>query len=119
LIGADIEQKCFQFNADIVQTLWQQAQTIMGHPEVKSAKELAEWIGLIVGGTAGSGTSIYGLFRLLKAIGNRPLPEGRFVSYDGRDCVQININGNNNSILAYRETYEMAKDDGVVASAKR
>lgn len=118
LIGADIEQKCFQFNADIVQTLWQQAQTIMGHQEVKSAKELAEWIGLIIGGSIGGG-GIYGLFRLLKALGNSPLPDGRFVAHDGRDCVQISINGNNNTILTYRETYEMAKDESVVANAKR
>lgn len=60
-IGADQEQKCFQFNLGVVQTLWQHAQSVLENHDIKTAKEILEWLGLIVM-PAGAGA---GFFQLL------------------------------------------------------
>ena len=112
-IGTDAEHQCFQFRLDVVQTLWQQAQAVIAHHDIKSAKEILEWIGLI-GGPA------FGLFKLLKWIGKREITKTQLEVKDGRDVIQINVEGEgNNVIIAYRETYEMLQDFGAIANAKK
>ena len=54
LVRADHEQKCFQLQFDLVQTLYDQLTTLMGKDSIKNAKELLEWIGILtVGGVIG------------------------------------------------------------------
>lgn len=112
LIGADQEQKCFQFSLEIFQTIWQQAQSLLAHEEIKTAKEILEWIGLI-GGPA------IGLFKLLKWIGNRPIAGTKFEVRDGKDVVVINVEGENNDVVVYRQTYELLNDSAAISNAKK
>ena len=46
LVNADLEQKCFELNLEIVQTIWEQAKTLLADEDIKSAKELLGWIGI-------------------------------------------------------------------------
>jgi len=115
LIGADQEQQCFQFSLDIVQTILQQAQGLLEHKEVKSAKEILEWVGLIGGPIAG----VFGLFRLWKRIAGEQVVGEIMTVKDGRNVVQLQINGSNNTVLAYRESYELLKLEAARDSAKR
>lgn len=115
LIGADQEQKCFQFSLEVVQTILQHAQDLLGHKDVKSAKEILEWIGLIGGPVAG----VCGLFKLWKLISGREVTDEKMMVKDGRDVVQLQILGNNNTVVAYRESYELLKSEEVRESAKR
>lgn len=115
LIGADQEQKCFQFSIEVVQTLWQQAQGLLEHKEIKTAKEILEWLGLIVA----PASAIFGLFKLWKKLAGRPITEERMTVQDGRNVVQLSIVGDNNTVVTYRETYELFKDEAVRENAKR
>jgi hypothetical protein len=117
LIGADQEQKCFQFDMDVVQTLWQQTQTFLEHKPVKTAKEILEWLGLI--GLPASGA--IGLFQLIKKVNGRAISEEKLVSTNGRDFVQLTITGDGNSVTVntFKETYDLLRDDAAIASVKK
>ena len=115
LIGADVEQKCFQFSVELIQTIWQQAQGILEHKEIKTAKEILEWLGLI-GGPLGT---VFGLFKLWKRLQGREVSAEELVVKDGKNVVQLKIVGDNNTVFAYREAYELLRDDGVRECVKR
>lgn len=115
LIGADQEQKCFQFSLEIVQTILQQAQGLLEHKEVKTAKEILEWVGLVGGPIAG----VFGLFKLWKRIAGKEIAGEVLTVKDGRNVVQLQINGDNNTVVAYRESYELLKMEAARESAKR
>jgi hypothetical protein len=115
LIGADQEQKCFQFSLEVVQTILQHAQGLLEHREVRTAKEILEWVGLIGGPIAG----VFGLFKLWKRIAGKEVTGEVLTVKDGRNVVQLQINGDNNTVLAYRESYELLKMEAARENAKR
>jgi hypothetical protein len=118
LIGADQEQKCFQFSLDIVQTFLQHAQTLLDHKDVKTAEDLFKFIG-VLGSAGGAG---YGLLKLLKLVkGDKAaLSNPTTVHHDGRDLTQFTVNGDGNTvILAYPEAVALMNDEAAVASAKK
>ena len=55
LVRVNVEQKCFQFDFEISQTWLQQLSAFFTNDPVTTAKEIAEWIGIIgkVGGVIG------------------------------------------------------------------
>lgn len=113
LIATDHEHQCFQFDLNIVQTLWQQAQNILSNHEIRTAKEILEWLGLT------TGTSIVGLFGLLRLRGTREIAGTKFDIKDGHDVVQIHIEGDNNSIAVYPEALKLMRDADAMSDAKR
>lgn len=116
LIGADQEQKCFQFSLEVVQTILQQAQGLLNHSEIKTAKEILEWIGIVGGPIAGA----LGLFKLWKRLqAGGEVSKETLTVREGRNVVQLQITGDNNTVLAYRESYELLKDEAARESAKR
>ncbi len=63
MVDADVEQQCFQLDLSLVQSFFDQAAVLIGHKDVATAKDIAEWVGII-----GSGAGSLGLFALLKRI---------------------------------------------------
>ena len=47
LVVSDFEHKCFNVNFDVVLSFYEQVRQLLGHQEVKDAKDILEWIGLI------------------------------------------------------------------------
>lgn len=64
LVSADLEQKCFELSVELALTIWEQAKLLIADDRVQTAKEIAEWIGII-------GAPTYGLFRFIKEISDR------------------------------------------------
>ena len=58
-VNANLEQKCFELNIDLVLTAWEQAKQLIADDNIATAKEIAEWVGI-------TGTSGLGLFQLIK-----------------------------------------------------
>ena len=115
LIGADQDHKCFQVTLEIVQTIWQQAQALIQNSDVKNAKEILEWLGIIETGLGG-----VGLFRLLKKVGKGKITSAKLEVMDGRDYYRVEINGdNNNVIVVHPESFQLFKEPAVIESAKR
>lgn len=116
-IGTDQEHQCFQFSIDIVQTLWQQAQALIADNDIKSAKDIFEWIGILGGPIVGGA---WGLIKLLKYLKNRSVTGTKFMVKDGRDVVQLEINGDsNNVVIVHRAAFEMLSDASAIANIKK
>ncbi|MEC7819219.1 MAG: hypothetical protein VX454_11230 [Pseudomonadota bacterium] len=91
-----------------MQSVLDQAATLLGHKDVATAKEIAEWIG-IIGGTG------YGLVEVLKRIygkGDTP-PAVTFTTGDQTGTTIINIAGDAHGLVVPTETAKLLVDPDV------
>ncbi len=114
LISTDIEHQCFQFDIQVVQNLWGKAKSLLGDDNIASAKEIGEWLGLIVKG----GGTAYGLFKFLKWLKERNVDSTELKVESGSNITKI-IAGDNANIIVHSPTLELAKDKGVVKNVKK
>lgn len=49
LVNADLEQNCFELGVELVQNLWESVSQLIDDDKVKTAKQIAEWVGIIGG----------------------------------------------------------------------
>lgn len=110
LVNADVEQKCFMIDVSLVQSIIEQAKGFFGSDEIKTAKDIAEWVGLLAGGGAG-------LFQLLKFIRNSN-PEKSPLTIEQSGTGNVVITGNGNIITIPMQTYLLAQEPVVVEKAK-
>jgi hypothetical protein len=112
LVNADVEQRCFQIDISLVQSLLEQAKTFFSQPEVATAKEIAEWIG-IIGGAGG------GLFAILKLFAGRT-PDARTSIQVTQESgsTTINITGDGNTISVPSQSYDLVRQPAIVDRAK-
>lgn len=87
LAAADVEQSCFTFGLEIVQDVLAMARGLLADEDVKTAKELADWIGLAAPAAGG------GLFGVLRFLRGRKPDEVKLVVKDGQNVTQINAGG--------------------------
>lgn len=111
LVNADVEQKCFMIDLSLVQSIMDQAKTFFGQDNVKTAKEIAEWIGII---GAGSG----GLFALLKIARKRGASETKLEVKPVPGTTNVSVTGNGNTIIIPAQAYQLAQEPTVVEKAK-
>lgn len=111
LINVDVEQNCFELNVELVQTIFEAAKSLLTHSDVATAKEIFEWLGLV-----GSG---WGLFRLLKYLNGRQVTEKTIQKVDGKDVIQIKVDGDNNVINVDPKAMELLEDSRNVKSAQK
>lgn len=112
LVNADVEQKCFMIDLSLAMSLLDQARTFFDGERIKTAKEIAEWVGIIGGGSATVGGGIFALLKLLKGKEHSaPLQ----ITQEGG---LVTIVGNGNTIVFPQETYQLAQDRAVVEKAK-
>lgn len=93
LVKANIDQNCFELELGITITdIIDQVRIFLGNENIKTAKEVLEWVGLLsVPGGA------LGLIQLIKAIGNKSISKST-PSIDKKGIVRLEINGDNNQI---------------------
>lgn len=101
LVSADLEQKCFELSVELALTIWETAKLLIADGRVQTAKEIAEWIGII-------GAPSYGLFRLIKHIRGRKVESVTVIKVeDGRNLVEIRVEGDANPIQVTQAVYEL------------
>ena len=105
LVNANLEQNCFELNFELVQTFLSQAKALFNIEEVATAKELLEWIGIIIGGG-----SVMGLIQFCKFLKGRKIESNQLVEKDGKNVVQIKIEGDNNNVHIHQQTYDLIQD---------
>ncbi len=110
LVNADVEQKCFMIDISLVQSFLEQAKGFLGDDSVKTAKEIAEWIGILSGGGLG-------LFKLLKFIREAKQAQTPFQIENSSDG-NITIIGNGKQITIPREVYNLALEPKMIEKAK-
>lgn len=111
LVDADVEQRCFQLDLSLVQSILEQAKGFFADERVKTAEEIAKAIGLVAGG----GISLFKLIRWLA--GKREAGTQFQVTSSGGTTVIVTGDGNNISVS--NDVYALATDPAVVAKAKR
>lgn len=104
LVNADLEQNCFELGVELVQNLWESVSQLIEDDKVKTAKQIAEWVGII----GSVGISLYGLIKLLK--GKEVESVTKLKQEDGRNNVQIIIKGDGNKVVVPQQVYEIYAD---------
>ena len=84
-VNADLEQKCFELIINLSLTFWDEAKKLIADEDVKSVKEIADWIGIFGGPTA------YGLFWLIKKLKEKKITSTKFTTKDGKNIAQLKI----------------------------
>lgn len=122
-IRADVEHKCFQFQLELVQTFYDQVQSLIGLESVKNAKEILEWIGII---TRGSVFALGGLFGLYKKIfGDRmekssPSDVQTIEARSEGDVIIYQIVGGDGAqITVPAPVHQLAQDPRMLSAARR
>ena len=113
-INVDTEQKCFQFNIEIAQTLLQQVSLLIHHGHAATAKEIAEWIGII----SGSAASIFAAYKWLA---KQKLPLNEISIEDaGGQVTMRNVTNSTvvNNIIVNKNVYKLMRDPDVIKNAK-
>ncbi|MBA3755082.1 MAG: hypothetical protein H0X02_02120 [Nitrosomonas sp.] len=118
LMKADIAQKCIQLDLQVVLTLWDNIKSLINDEDTKSAKEILDWIGIIVGSA-----SIYGAIKLSSSLRDKTIDSVEYTVKDGKNVAQINVKGDNNTVnnivYAYPQAVELLKDDSAVSNIKK
>lgn len=101
LVNADTEQHCFELSLQLAQTIWEQVGALIQDDTISSAKEIAEWVGLLGSG----GASLFGLIKFLK--GKKVTDTTVIKNKDGRHSVQIKVEGDGNHITVSQPVYRL------------
>lgn len=110
LVNADVEQRCFMIDISLVQSLLDQAKGILGTDHVKTAYEIAQWIGIISGGSVG-------LFQLLKFLrGAKEAGATLQIQSDGSG--NVIVTGNGNSVVVTQQVFQLAQEPKAIERAK-
>lgn len=98
-VNAEVQQNCFELYVDLAQSVWETFANFVADEKIRTAKEIAEWIGIISGAV---GASLYGLIKFLN---KNPIKS--ISPIEGTDNIQINVVGNNNSIVVSKDVYNL------------
>lgn len=109
LVDVDVEEHCFSFGIEIVQTLMEQAKSLLVDDDVSTAIAIAEIVGV-----AGSG--IGGLFGILRFLRGRKPDSVKMVVQDGRQVTQINIG--RDAYIAAPIAAKLLEDQAAIKDAK-
>ncbi len=106
LVRADVEQKCFQLQMDLVQTLFERLTTLIEEDDIKSAKELLEWVGIIGGSAMGTAASLFGLYKFLS---RKPKEDVVSVTHDNSLGMTTYVYGDNIQYVVPSEVDRIAQ----------
>jgi len=121
LVNADVKANCVTVDLQVHQTLWQVAQGLISNPNVASAKEILEWLGIFGGTWAASYGSIKfvkGLIEYLRWKKERKEISSQVDRTDSGNYVRVTVEGNNNVIVIPEQTYKLSKSIKAVESIK-
>lgn len=110
LVNADVEQRCFMIDISLVQSFMDQAKTLLGSDDIKTAKEIAEWVGIVSGGSVG----LFGLLKFIRASKGAATP----FQIENRGDGNVTVIGNGNTIVIPQQVFQLAGEPKAVEKAK-
>ena len=110
LVSVDTEHKCFEFSIEIVQTIMQHLAMLVGNDRAATAKDIAEWVGII-------GGSSFGLFRAYKWMARRNVTLTELEIEDQGEEVKIS-DVHNSNITVNNNTYNLMLKPDVIEKVK-
>lgn len=116
IVQSDFEHGCFQVRLELIQSAMGALMTIFGQDGLKTAKNIAEWVGLIHD-VAKKGVS---LFKLLSAKEGKEVEEvTRLESLDEKGLVSIKFRGDSNVIIVNKFVYQLSEDPAIKRHAAK
>ena len=112
LVSTDHEHECFELSFQLVQSLFDEVKSLLGREDIKTAKDILEWLGIVVG-------TSYGLFKLLAWIKGRKIESSELIDKDGKDVAQIKVVGDGNTVIVDKEVWDLAQDKEIVKNASK
>jgi len=111
LVNADVEQRCFQIDLSLVQSVVEKAKGFFADDGVKSAVEIARDIGIVAG-------SALSLFKLIKWLSGRGESGTKFqVTNEGGMTTLVDGKGNN--VTVNQNVFLLASDPQVLERVKK
>ncbi len=111
LVKTDAEQHCFQIDLHLVQSFLDQARLLLAKEDFKTAKEIAEWVGLI------GGTGVFGVLAWLFA--KKPTSESTIQVQASEGGTTLLVRGDGNRLTVNNHVYQLAADPAVQAQVKQ
>ena len=109
-VQSEFEKGSFGIVFDLSQTMAAQAHMLITGDQIKTAKEIAEFVGILIG----SGGGAIGLLKLLKMLkGEKPVATKTLQNGN----IEITIKGDNNHVEVRPETLQIAEDVSVRTAA--
>ena len=129
VVQSDFHHACFQVSLELIQSIYSSLASLLDDDNVKSAKELAEWLGLISGG----GAYAISLFKYLAHRDGREIErvtpvEKQTVTVDQdmtikrveeQGTVEIKFKGDNNVIHVNNVVYSLGENPAVRRDAAK
>ena len=115
LVNADVEQRCFQIDLSLVQSVLEVARGLLADPGVKTALDIARAVGIV----GSAGTASYGLFRLVRWLTTRPKAEGTRLQVTTEGGMTTLVDGDGATITVNQNVYLLAADPAVIDRVKR
>lgn len=115
LVNADIEANCITISLQVIQSIFESAKALIKDDNVATAKELLEWIGIIVPpAKAAIGLTLIGLLKIKR---DKKI-ESQISIKDGTgNCqIQLQLKGNNNVINVSPQVMQLSSKKKVVKS---
>ena len=104
LVNANFEQKCFELDVEFVLTAWERAKLLIADKDLATAKQIAEWVGII----ARDGAGLYGLLQLIKKLRGKTVESATEVKIEDDSLgVEIRVVGESGSVLAAKTAYDL------------
>lgn len=118
LVRADVEQKCFQIQIELAQTIYEHLTAFLDDRAIQNAKNIFEWIGIIAGGTVFMGGGLFGLY---KAITGEGLDHNsKIEAKAGPNGIVYQVVGNGNTtIIVPSAVHKLAQDPRMFPAVKR
>jgi len=113
LIKADVKSNCVTLDLQVCQSAWEVAKALIHDPNIASAKEILEWIGILTPAFV-----VTNLVEFLRWKKNRKEESAAQQTIDGKNVIEIKVEGDNNKITVLQPVYKLSKDIQVVESLK-
>lgn len=108
LVDSDFEHKCFNINFDLVQSIFEQIKNILGDENVKTAKDLLEWIGILGGPLGLSGLSLLAYLRWRK--GRKVASATQISETTKGGMVALKVEGEDNHVEVHNHVYKLGNN---------
>jgi hypothetical protein len=111
LVNADVEQKCFQIDLALVQSVVEQAKGLFSDDGLKTALDIAKSVGIVAG-------SAVSLFKLAAILARRPAAGTKLEVKKSGDVTVI-VTGDGNNVRVSNDVYALASDPAVIEKVKK
>lgn len=111
VVVSDFEHKCFHINFDVILDLYEQVKHLVGSEDVKSAKDILDWLGLIgrpIAGAAAVPLSYLGYLRWKK--GRKVVSAEPLTDDDKTGTIEVHVEGDGNSVHVHQHVYKLSEN---------